>query len=191
MADPEEQVEAFEEQDGDLEDVVSVVSVSECEKVGVLVYWCLSVVSLGDGGECCISCGREERRVSCVGDVGASAGTLMSSGVGGGGVGVSVCACAFSECLRLFFLLFRFGGGTGAASGAGLSEGGMAVMDKSISAGAEPLGSTAEVGSAGSESFRSLAGVGLATEAETFCLTAVLATEAGTFDLTVVFAAWA
>ena len=42
MADPEEQVEALEEHDGDLEDVVSV---SECEWVGVVGsgYVCVSV----------------------------------------------------------------------------------------------------------------------------------------------------
>ena len=112
-----------------------------------------------------------------MGDVGASAGTLMSSGVEGGGVGVSVCACAVSGCLCLFFLLFRFGGGTRGVSGAGLSEDGMVVMDGSISAEAKSLGSTAGLDSAGSESFRSCA-VGLTPEA-------------GTFGLTEVFAAWA
>ena len=135
-----------------------------------------------------------------MGDVGASAGTLMSSGVGGGGVGVSVCACAVSGCLCLFFLLFRFGGGTRGVSGAGLSEDGMVVMDGSISAEAKSFGSTAGLDSAGSESFRSCAEAkslgstaGLdSAGSESFRSCAVgLTPEAGTFGLTEVFAAWA
>ena len=90
-----------------------------------------------------------------------------------------VCGCAVLVCLRFLFFLFRLGGGFNGAPEAGPSGDGL-VVDGSTSAGAELLGSTTELDSVGSESFRSTAALGLTAEAGTFGLTAVSLTEAGT-----------